>query len=75
LNAFWKWITNDKKSVWVDNLNRTTKIVEYRYNPFTKQMEEPEEPPNRIDATKYLNMQRYFTDNLNMLGSLVKKKK
>jgi hypothetical protein len=75
LNAFEKWITNRKKSTWGDNLKRMTKVVEDMYNTFTKQMEEPEEPPNRIDATKDLTMKRYFTDNLNRLSSLLKKKK
>jgi hypothetical protein len=38
-------------------------------------MEEPEEPPSRIDATKNQTMETYFTNNLNRLSSLVKKKK
>jgi replicative DNA helicase len=58
-----------------DNVNRTTRMVEDTYNTFTKQMEELEEPPSRIDATKNQTMERYFTDNLNRLSSLVKKKK
>jgi hypothetical protein len=31
-------------------------MAEDIYHAFTKQMEEPEEPPNRIDATKDLTM-------------------
>jgi hypothetical protein len=74
LNAFEKWITNDKKFTWGDNLNRMTKM-EDRYHTFTQQMEEPEELPNMIDATKDLTMETCFTNNLNRLCSLVKKKK
>jgi hypothetical protein len=38
-------------------------------------MEEPEEPPSSIDVTKNQTMETYFTNNLNRLSSLVKKKK
>jgi hypothetical protein len=74
LNAFGKWITKDKTSTWGDKVNRTTRMVEDTYNTFTKQMEEPEEPPSRIDATKNQTMETYFTNNLSRLSSLVKKK-
>jgi hypothetical protein len=74
LNAFGKWITKDKNSHWGDNVNKTTRMVEDSYNTFTKQMEKPEEPPSRIDATKNQTMEIYFPNNLNGLSSLVKKK-
>jgi hypothetical protein len=50
-------------------------MVEDMYNTFTKQMEESEELPSRICATRNQTMEKYFTDNLNRLSSLVKKKK
>jgi type I site-specific restriction endonuclease len=53
LNAFGKWITKDKKSNWGDNVNKTTRMIEDTYNTFTKQMEEPEEPPSRIEEESF----------------------
>jgi hypothetical protein len=74
LNAFGKWLTNESTFPWGDNVNTTTRIIEDTYNTFTKQMEEPEEQPSRIDATKNQTMETYFTNNLNRLSSVVKKK-
>jgi hypothetical protein len=75
LNSFGKFVTSDKKSPWGDNLNKTTMLVEETYHTFTKEMNESEEPPSRIDATKDKNMQQYFTNIINRLSSLMKKKK
>jgi hypothetical protein len=75
LNAFWKFVTSDKKSAWGDTLKKTSRLVEDAYHTFIKEMDEPEESPSRIDATKYQSMQQYFTNNINSLSSLVKKKK
>jgi hypothetical protein len=75
LNAFGKFMTKDKKSSWGYTLNKTTRMVEDTSHTFTNQMDEPEEPPTRIDATKDKNMKQYFTNNINRLTSLVKKKK
>jgi hypothetical protein len=75
LNAFGKFVTKDKKSSWGDTLNKTTRMVEDTYHTFTNEMDEPEDPPTRIDPTKDQNMQQYFTNNLNRLNSLVKMKK
>jgi hypothetical protein len=57
LNAFGKWITKDKKSHWGDNVNKTTRMIEDTYNTLTKQIEEPEERPSRIDTTKNQTME------------------
>jgi hypothetical protein len=73
-NAFWKFVTSDKKSAWGDTLNKTTRVVEDVYNKFTKEMNEPEEPPSWINATKDQTMHQYFINNINRLSSQVKKK-
>jgi hypothetical protein len=75
LNAFGKFVTKDKKSSWGDTLNKTTGMVEDTFQTFTIEMDEPEVLPPRIDATKDLSMQQYFTNIINRLNSLVKKKK
>jgi hypothetical protein len=74
LNVFGKFVTKDKKSAWGDTLNKTTRMVEDTYHTFTNQMDEPEEPPTGIEVIKDQNMQQYFTNNINKLSSLVKKK-
>jgi hypothetical protein len=58
-----------------DVLNKTARMVENTCHTFTNQMDEPEEPLTRMDATKDQNMQQYFTNNINRLSSLVKKEK
>jgi hypothetical protein len=37
-------------------MNKTIRLVEYTYHTFTKEMNEPEEPPSRIYARKYQTM-------------------
>jgi hypothetical protein len=74
LNAFGKFVISDKKSASGNVLNKTT-MVEDTYRTFTKEMDKPEEPLSRIDTTKDQTMQQYFTNNINTLTSLAKKKK
>jgi hypothetical protein len=58
-----------------DTLNKTTMLMEDTYHTFTKEIDDRVEPPSRIDATKDQNIQQYFTNNINRVSSLVKKKK
>jgi hypothetical protein len=57
-----------------NTLNKTTRLVD-TYHTFTKEMDELEETQSRIDAIKYQSMERYFTNNINRLSSLIKKKR